>query len=101
MTISKKHKNIKLTNDTIISTNILVFLMVKKSLIRPLKRAPLTVVHDAVCPNLIGLWAGEASCQRATTSRQSSSERRAAVGQEGLQVAGTFVKDYYHFLQHF
>lgn len=35
---------------------------------------------------LIGLWAGEASCQRPTTSRQSSSEGRAAVGQEGLQV---------------
>lgn len=39
-------------------------------------------------PNLIGLWAGEASCQRSTTRRQRSSKRRATVGQEGFQVAG-------------
>ncbi len=46
------------------------------------------------CPNLIGLRAGEASRQRSTTSRKSSSERRATVGQERLQVTGeqAFVK---------
>lgn len=62
--------------------------MVEKFLIGPLKSATLTALCYTVCPNLIGLWAGEASCQRSTTSRQSSSERGAAVGQEGLQVAG-------------
>lgn len=61
--------------------------MVKKLQIGHLKSATLTVSYQPASPNLIGLWAGEASCQRPTTSRQSSSEGRAAVGQEGLQVA--------------
>lgn len=52
----------------------------KASELGPLKSAP-------VCPNLIGLRAGEASSQWSTTGRQRSCERGAAVGQEGLQVA--------------
>lgn len=40
------------------------------------------------CPNLICLWTGETSCQWSTTSWQSGSERRTAVGQEWFQVAG-------------
>lgn len=55
--------------------------------------AGLTTTYKAVCPNLIGLWAGETPCQRSTTSRQGCSQWRAAVCEEGLQVAEPSVKD--------
>lgn len=58
-----------------------------KKLLIGLFRVLLLLLHYAKCPHLISLWAGETSCQGSTTRRQSSSERRATVGQEGLQVA--------------
>lgn len=39
-----------------------------------------------VC-HLVGLWAGEASCQRSTAGGQRGSEGGATVRQQGLQVA--------------
>lgn len=42
--------------------------------------------------DLVGLWAGEASGQWSTAGRHGDGKRRAAVGQDGLQVAGEGVE---------
>lgn len=42
--------------------------------------------------HLVGLRAGEASCQRSAASRHRGRERGAAVGQEGLQVAAQLLR---------
>lgn len=48
---------------------------------------------DTVCfVHLVGLRAGEASCQRSAASRHRGRERGAAVGQEGLQVAAQLLR---------
>lgn len=42
--------------------------------------------------HLVGLWAGEASCQRSAASRHRGCERGAAVGEQGLQVAAQLLR---------
>lgn len=42
--------------------------------------------------HLVGLRAGEASCQRSAASRHRGRERGATVGQQGLQVAAQLLR---------